>query len=83
MCPLGLLSAGAFFGGAFVRGTLSAVLLSAPHRRYIGEIIRESGGDAILTLFVSIISRIPGDFVLYFPILFLNEKQIVIDSMDE
>ena len=36
--------------------------------RYMGEIIRKTGGDAILTLFASIFSRTPADFVLYFPI---------------
>ena len=49
----------------------------------MGEIIRKTGGDAILTLFPSIFSRTPADFVLYFPIFYLNEKQIEMDSMDE
>ena len=42
----------------------------------MGEIIRKTGGDAILTLFASIFSRTPTDFVLYFPIFFLNEKMM-------
>ena len=49
----------------------------------MGEIIRKTGGDAILTLFASIFSRTPADFVLYFPIFFLNEKKIETDSVDE
>ena len=49
----------------------------------MGEIIRKTGGDAILTLFASIFPRTTADFVLYFPIFFLNEKQIEMDSMDE
>ena len=50
----------------------------------MGEIIRKSGGDAILTLLASIFSRTPADFVLYFPIFFLlNEKKIEMDSVDE
>ena len=44
--------------------------------RYMGEIIRKTGGDAILTLFASIFSRTPADFVLYFPIFVLNEKKL-------
>ena len=44
--------------------------------RYMGEIIRKTGGDAILTLFASIFSRTPADFVLYFPFFFLNEKKL-------
>ena len=39
--------------------------------RDMGEIIR-TGGDAILTLFASIFSRIPADFVLKW-ILWMNE----------
>ena len=35
--------------------------------RYMEEIIRKTGGDAILTLFASIFWRSPADFVLYFP----------------
>ena len=48
----------------------------------MGEIIRKTGGDAILTLFASIFSRTPADFVLYFPIFFINEKKIEMDSVD-
>ena len=51
--------------------------------RYMGEIIRKTGGDAILTLFASIVSRTPADFVFYFPIFFLNEKKIEMDSVNE
>ena len=49
----------------------------------MGEIIWKTGGDAILTLFASIFWRTPADFVLYFPIFFLNEKKIGMDSVDE
>ena len=42
----------------------------------MGEIIRKTGGDAILTLFASIFSRNPANFVLSFPIFFLNEKKL-------
>ena len=51
--------------------------------RYMEEIIRKTGGEAILTLFASIFSRTTADFVLYVPIFFLNEKQIEMDSMDK
>ena len=51
--------------------------------RYMGEIIRKTDGDAMLTLFAFIFSRTPADFVLYFPIVFLNEKKIEMDSVDE
>ena len=49
----------------------------------LGEIILKTGGDAILTVFAPIFSRTPADFVLYFPIFFLNEKKIEMDSVDE
>ena len=49
----------------------------------MGEIIRKTGGDAILTLFASIFWKTPADFVLYFPIFFLNGKEIEMDSVDE
>ena len=52
---------------------------SEKHWRYMGEIIRKNGGDAILTLFASNFSRTPADFLLYFPIFFLNEKKIEMD----
>ena len=48
--------------------------------RYMGEIIRKTDGDAILTLFASIFSTTPADFVLYFPIFSLNEKEILLLS---
>ena len=49
----------------------------------MGEIIGKTGGDAILTLFASIFSKTPSDFVLYFPIFYLDEKQIEMDGVDE
>ena len=54
----------------------SSLIFLEQYGRYMGDIIRKTGGDAILTLFVSIFSRTPADFVLYFPIFFLNEKKI-------
>ena len=51
--------------------------------RYMGEIIRKTGGNAILMLFASILSRTPAYFVLYLPLFFLNEKKIEMDSVDE
>ena len=42
----------------------------------------DMGDMGEIMLFASIFSRTPTDFVLYFPI-FLNEKQIEMDSMDE
>ena len=59
------------------------IIFLEKYGRYMGEIIRKTGGDAILTVFASIFSRTPADFVLYFPIFFLNEKKIEMDSVDE
>ena len=42
----------------------------------MGEIIRKTGGDAILTLFASIFLRTPADFVLYFPIFSQMRKKL-------
>ena len=70
-------------GNKYGRNMGFFVIFLEKYGRYMGEIIRKTGGDAILTLFASIFSRTPADFVLYLPIFFLNEKKIEMDSVDE
>ena len=72
-----------YLGNKYGRNMGFFMIFLEKYGRYMGEIIQKTGGDAILTLFASIFLRTPAYFVLYFPIFFLNEKKIEMDSVDE